>query len=579
MTIHGGQTSTTKYYAAGGQNVAMRKDGVLSYLVPGSLGSVNLALYADGSTQSVQLYAPYGATRYSDGTTPTVYGFTGQRFDSTTGLMYYGARYYDPTSGRFISADSAVTNVTGDDAYAYMADNPETMNDPTGHRLDLGDGDTIIYRAHHPNSGQYAPPVADDYPTTSGLPSGYSYSYSYSNGGYSTSYSYSAPHHTAAKKAPAKKAPAKKAATSHTTDVVRAVAKAGITVILKGLDLVLGVSSMINDWNTLTSNSASWWDKLAAAGDLALNVGMDISMFTGVGEGLKIADITAHLAEMLVDHGGEDVAEHAAEDVAAGAAEACGGLSFAFATKVAVSTGEQAIGTLKPGNQVWAYNQQTKKMELEVVRHLWITQDNDLVDLALTTKTTASKGKSAHQTTETVHTNKKHPFLTVEKGFLPVAQLKLGMHIVEAGGRVGVVTGWKSVPGVQTMYNLEVTQDHTYTVGIGQWVVHNSSCTSASRSRAFRWAKRDAGIPMGEQPSSIGRDLLRDADGNPVVKSGELVKTRIYNFEKYGVDIQEHSAGHYYGEGDPGNQGSHFNVRPQGTYNDSLPGTFDHYGW
>ena len=226
---------------------------------------------------------------------------------------------------------------------------------------------------------------------------------------------------------------------------------------------------MVNDWNTLTDSNASWLSRLAAAGDLALNVGMDASMFLGIGEGLKIADIATHLAEILVDHGGEDVGEHVAE----GAVEACGGLSFAFTTKVAMVTGEQAIGTLKPGNQVWAYNQQTKQMELEVVRHLWITQDNDLVDLTLTTKTAATKGKSAHETSETVHTNKKHPFLTVEKGFLPVAQLKLGMHIVEAGDRTGVVTGWKSIPGVQTMYNLEVTQDHTYTVGTGQWVVHN----------------------------------------------------------------------------------------------------------
>ena len=134
---------------------------------------------------------------------------------------------------------------------------------------------------------------------------------------------------------------------------------------------------------------------------------------------------------------------------------------------------------LKPGDQAWAYNQQNKKMELEVIRHLWVTHDNDLVDLTLTTQTAASKGKSAHQSSETVHTNKKHPFLTAEKGFVPVAQLKLRMHIVEASGRVGDVTGWESVPGVQTMYNLEVTQDHTYTVGVGQWVVHNSgSCTT-----------------------------------------------------------------------------------------------------
>ena len=75
-----------------------------------------------------------------------------------------------------------------------------------------------------------------------------------------------------------------------------------------------------------------------------------------------------------------------------------------------------------------------------------------------------------------LHTNKKHPFLTVEKGFVPVGQIKLGMHVVEADGQVGMVNGWKLVPGVKTMYNLEVAQDHTYTVGIGQWVVHNSDC-------------------------------------------------------------------------------------------------------
>ena len=47
------------------------------------------------------------------------------------------------------------------------------------------------------------------------------------------------------------------------------------------------------------------------------------------------------------------------------------------------------------------------------------------------------------------------------------------MHILRADGRVGVVTGWKVVPGAQVMYSLEVAQDHTFTVGDGQWVVHN----------------------------------------------------------------------------------------------------------
>ena len=95
------------------------------------------------------------------------------------------------------------------------------------------------------------------------------------------------------------------------------------------------------------------------------------------------------------------------------------------------------------------------------------------MDLTLTTTTKAQQSKAPTKTSETIHTNKKHPFLTVEKGFVTVGQLRVGMHVVRAGGGVGAITGWKLVLGVMTMYNLEVAQDHTFTVGVGEWVVHN----------------------------------------------------------------------------------------------------------
>jgi hypothetical protein len=44
----------------------------------------------------------------------------------------YNARYYDPVVGRFVSADTKQGNVQGMDPYAYVQDNPETKNDPTG---------------------------------------------------------------------------------------------------------------------------------------------------------------------------------------------------------------------------------------------------------------------------------------------------------------------------------------------------------------------------------------------------------------------------------------------------------------
>jgi len=63
---------------------------------------------------------------------PTDYTFTGQRLDSETGLLYYGARYYDPLSGRFTQADLLQNNMVGMDPYAYVVENPETLIDPNG---------------------------------------------------------------------------------------------------------------------------------------------------------------------------------------------------------------------------------------------------------------------------------------------------------------------------------------------------------------------------------------------------------------------------------------------------------------
>ncbi|GHO64332.1 hypothetical protein KSC_032240 [Ktedonobacter sp. SOSP1-52] len=130
VTISGGKTSTIKYYGS----VALKKDGTLFYLLSDFLGSSSLALKSDGTIQSVQLFAPFGSTRYSDGGMPTTYNFTGQRLDSQTGLLYYGFRYYDPISGRFTRADTAETNAGGMDPYAYVHGNPQTFNDPSGHK-------------------------------------------------------------------------------------------------------------------------------------------------------------------------------------------------------------------------------------------------------------------------------------------------------------------------------------------------------------------------------------------------------------------------------------------------------------
>jgi RHS repeat-associated protein len=56
--------------------------------------------------------------------------------DAITGLYYFGARFYDPAIGRFISADSYIgTDIDplSLNRYIYARGNPEKYIDPTGH--------------------------------------------------------------------------------------------------------------------------------------------------------------------------------------------------------------------------------------------------------------------------------------------------------------------------------------------------------------------------------------------------------------------------------------------------------------
>lgn len=108
---------------------------IANFLLTDTLGSVVAAtnnVSGSGAVQGNQAYGPYGNSRYSKGSVGTQKGFTEQIADPITGLDDYGARYYDPVVGQFVSADVVQGNVQGLDPYAYVGGNPETLSDPTG---------------------------------------------------------------------------------------------------------------------------------------------------------------------------------------------------------------------------------------------------------------------------------------------------------------------------------------------------------------------------------------------------------------------------------------------------------------
>jgi len=103
----------------------------------------------------------------------------------------------------------------------------------------------------------------------------------------------------------------------------------------------------------------------------------------------------------------------------------------------------------------------------------------------------------------------------------------------------------------------------------------------SGRQGAFKRAKRDGGVSVSQQSDSIVKVPMTTRGGCPVICDGKRVETREYTFTREDgskVVIQDHSAGHKFGEGGIGDQKSHFNVRPaENTRTGSVPGTAAHY--
>ena len=99
------------------------------------MGSTSIVTDASGNLVSQTKYKAWGQVRYSSGTTPTQYTFTGQMdYTGDFGLMFFNARWLDVSLGRFTQADSIIPpGVQGLDRYAYVNNSPLNYVDPSGH--------------------------------------------------------------------------------------------------------------------------------------------------------------------------------------------------------------------------------------------------------------------------------------------------------------------------------------------------------------------------------------------------------------------------------------------------------------
>jgi RHS repeat-associated protein len=104
------------------------------------LGTVQLVTDGDGEVAERLVNRPYGEldgvfdpVGQPAGTSRAAFQFTGQRAEDGTGLLYFGARYYDPALGMFVSHDPELQFFS---PYSYGNGNPLNGTDPTGEQYE-----------------------------------------------------------------------------------------------------------------------------------------------------------------------------------------------------------------------------------------------------------------------------------------------------------------------------------------------------------------------------------------------------------------------------------------------------------
>jgi RHS repeat-associated protein len=122
--------STSYVYGPGGQPIEQVTGTTPAFLLGDQSGSTRLITSAAGAVTGTYTYGPYGTVAKHTGTATTALQYDGQYTDAETGYQYLRARYYDPSTGQFLTRDPLVS-FTGS-PYGYAIGNPLNNADPTG---------------------------------------------------------------------------------------------------------------------------------------------------------------------------------------------------------------------------------------------------------------------------------------------------------------------------------------------------------------------------------------------------------------------------------------------------------------
>lgn len=159
-----------------------------------------------------------------------------------------------------------------------------------------------------------------------------------------------------------------------------------------------------------------------------------------------------------------------------------GECSFSWNTPVATTEGQVPISEIDSGDLVLAYHEGLRTTGFYTVTATWTHDDPVIITITLDG--------------EEIETTPEHPFYVLLRGWVPAEDLHAGDAVRRANGTYGRVDNVRIERRTQRMYNLTIADAHTFFVGEGEWLVHNTC-------RAF----------PGGTPSPFGQRLADLADG------------------------------------------------------------------
>lgn len=129
-----GAGNAVALYAQGAgidEPLAMSRAGAISYYEADGLGSVTSLTDSTGSAVAAYTRDNFGKALTTADTIGNRFRYTAREWDDDSGIYFYRARYYDPSSGRFLSEDP-FRFLGGRNFYTYVGNSPISLVDPFG---------------------------------------------------------------------------------------------------------------------------------------------------------------------------------------------------------------------------------------------------------------------------------------------------------------------------------------------------------------------------------------------------------------------------------------------------------------